>query len=654
MKTRFVILLSIISCFFSSPVFGDYAVKPKNANELKVAVYDNGVETKDFAINYIYDAMKAAAGVKAELIDNLAADTLKNYDAVIIATLTKLAKNDIADNDRNIRGNDWVKTLTNYVDAGGGLVLCHNAIGYRGIFMSYNLFPMIGSSSSRNMETTFTVNKSEHPIMSGIGATFVHGYDHMEINPGKDGQILAVDKKGNAVIVAGDVSRGRVVQIGFPPGIYWKSITKNDTNTMALNKTDTDILLNAVRWAGAKPRYDVPVRDTETGLLAETMNFKKQQEEAAIAKYKDLPMPRFDEAAIWLPGRWIGPGAEIDSREKVAGIMDNCKKMGFNKVVIIMKHGPAYYPSELKLDSISDKESYYGDCAVQEARKRGMKAALVFSPFTNGPKDGKSFPYDVNKTEYDKIQQGKMKLSDVGAKDKHWSIKNCPDHPAVRQRALDVTAELIKKYHPDEMYLDYIRYKDGYETSCYCDYSQKSKAEFAAKHPEIKKDRLDEEFAKSSLIAFVKEWTELCKKLDPEIKTSCYTMSTARNKSASEWVNAYPLDWHAKYVSRKATGPESSFDDTVSLAKSYSKWLESGKNGTALSPIISAYDPKTGERLFTEFKIVSDLQDKAHVKFKRVEYWDYSQLLEVPKKDLKISDDMAGGISRALSGSWNK
>ncbi|MFA7230960.1 MAG: family 10 glycosylhydrolase, partial [Victivallaceae bacterium] len=328
------------------------------------------------------------------------------------------------------------------------------------------------------------------------------------------------------------------------------------------------------------------------------------------------------------------------------------KKMGFNKVVIIMKHGPAYYPSKLKLDDINENEFYYGDCAVQEARKRGMKVAFVFSPFMNGPQDGKIYPYDVNKTEYDKIQQGKMKLSDVGASTKTWTIKNCPDHPDVRQRALDVTTELINKYHPDEMYLDYIRYKDGYETSCYCDYSQKQKAEFAAKHPEIKKDKLDDAFAEYSITAFVTEWAALCKKLDPKIKTSCYTMSTARDKTGASWVNNYPLDWHAKYVSRNATGPESSLEDTVALTKSYSKWIKSGAAETVLSPIVAAYNPKSGARLLTEFKIVSDLEDKANVKFKRVEFYEYSQLLEGPKKDLKINQDMASGISKALGGTF--
>ena len=120
------------------------------------------------------------------------------------------------------------------------------------------------------------------------------------------------------------------------------------------------------------------------------------------------------------------------------------------------------------------------------------------------------------------------------------------------------------------------------------------------------------------------------------------------------WVNKYPLDCHSKYVSRNTNGPESSLDDTAAMTKFYSKWLQSGASGVQFSPIIAVYEPKSEERLLTEFKIVYDLQNKDNVKFKRVEFYEYSQLLTGPKKDLKISDDMARGISRALGGSWDK
>ncbi|MFA6101686.1 MAG: ThuA domain-containing protein [Victivallaceae bacterium] len=649
MKNRILTLLCCIAvCLPSIAAPGDYAALPKNSNELKVAVYDNGIESKEFAINHIYDALKNATGVEAELIDNLASDTLKKYDAVVICTVTKPAPKDFSDTDRGIKGTDWIKTLTNYVDCGGGLIIGHNAIGLRGIFSTYKLFPMVGTTCSRNLDANYIVKDASHPVMSGIPPKFNHQYDHMEIMAGKNGQVLAVDKFDKGVVVAGDVSRGRIVQIGFPMGVYWQGKTGELTNT------DKMLLLNSVKWAGAKPRYDVPMKATETGLLAETMNYKKQQDEIMLAKYKDLPAPKFDEAVAWAPSYWIGPGAMMDSKEKIITVMDNYKRMGFNKIAIIAKFGVYYYPTGLntdeKMEGCREGFSYTG-CMIEEARKRGMKISLILCPFLSSQEWDKYAP-DISREEYEKIQQGKMQTADIDA-DRKWARRNCPDHPAVRARALKITEELINRYHPDELYLDYIRYKDGYDTSCFCDYSLKQKAKFAAEHPDFSKDMIDKKFAEESLVSFVVEWNKLCKKMDPDIKTACYTISAPGCK-APGWVNKYPLDWHSKYVSRHTNGPESSLDDTAALAQSYSKWMKSGAAGSQFSPMIATYDPKSGERLFTEFKIISDFQDKDSVKFKRVEFYEYGQLLESPKKDFRISADMAGGISHALGGSWDK
>ncbi len=442
------------------------------------------------------------------------------------------------------------------------------------------------------------------------------------------------------------MSRGRIVQIGFPMGVYWQG------KTCELTTVDKQLLLNSIKWAGAKPKYDVPMKDTESGLLAETMKIKSDEENTQLAKYADLPAPRFDEAVAWAPYYWCSPAVIFDSREKISTVMENYKRMGFNKIFIVMKHGFYCYTTALStIESVrrcSDGISS-GECMIEEARKRGMKIELSISPFLSGLEWDKYAP-DISKAEYEKIQQGKMKVADINAG--VASRGNCPDHPAVRARALKITEEIINKFHPEEINLDFIRYKGGYDTSCYCDYSLKQKAEFAAKHPEIPKDRIDEKFAEESLVSFVTEWVALCKKLDPNIKTSCYTISAPG--SAPAWVNKYPVDWHIKYVSRYTSGPQSSLDDTAALTSFYSKWIKSGAPGVQFSPIIAACDPKSGERLFTEFKIVSDLQNKDSVKFKRVEFYIYDRLLAVPKKDLKVSDDMARGISRALGGYWDK
>ncbi len=645
-----IVLSLLISCILAASSMGDYQAIPRNSDVIRVAVYDNGPDFNKYGINYIYEALKNAPGIKAEIIDNLAGDTLKKYDTVVISTVTSLAKKDIMDSDRGIIGTDWIRTLTNYVDCGGGLVLGHNAIGFKGIFSTYKLFPMMGTSNGKNLESGYTVKNQSHPVMMNIPDNFFHNYDHMEITPGKDAQILAVDKRDRAVIVAGDVSRGRIVQIGFPLGLYWKD------QTGPLPAVDQNLLMNAVKWAGDRPKYDIPQIDTETGLMAESQKYNDQLKYAEIVKYRTLPQPQFDDAMIWMPTYWLVIGdnpAGLDNPDRISKVMDNCKRMGFNKVGIVAKGGVYFYPTALS--QIEEKRACRDDfspvgCMVDEARKRNMKVSLMIFPFKSNLEWDK-YTAEINKSEYEKIQQGKMSISDVGANCK-WNRSNCPDHPDVRTRALRITEELICKYHPDELYLDFIRYKDGYETSCYCDYSLKQKAEFAAKHPEIPQDKLNEKFAEESLISFVEEWIKLCNKLDPNIKTACYTIS-APDCKAPAWVNRYAVDLHGKYVSRHTSGPESSLNDVSSLTKFYSKWATLANPFCQFSPIIAAYEPKSAERILTEFKIVSDFQCKARVKCRRVEFFDYSLLIK-DKKLLTLDDEMARGISQSLGGTWDK
>ncbi|MCF6177163.1 MAG: ThuA domain-containing protein [Victivallaceae bacterium] len=621
-----------------------------NGKILQVAVYNNGKQFKQFGIKYAYQALLNTPGIKVETIDNLKRDTLRKYDTVVILTVTKLAKKDKSDADRRVKGTDWIKTVSNYVDSGGGLVLGHNAIGYKGVFSSYKLFPMIGVSKKRNLKKGYDVTNANHPVMAGMPRHFSHEYDHMEIIPGKNGKVLATDKLGRSMIVAGEVSRGRVVQIGFPMGIYWKD------KTGSLPKVDKLLLLNAVKWAGAKPRYDISLKATAAGLLATTGKYNRQLKYGDLAKYRNLPMPKFDEAMIWLPSYWVAQKPKmvgLNSPEVIDTIMDNCQRMGFTKVGITAKAGIFYYPT--KLTEIEEKRGCRKGFSpvgymVKAARKRGLKVALIIFPFKSSREWDKFMP-NITKKEYDKLNKGEMKLSDIDAKHK-WSRGICPDQPAVRARAMAISQELIKKYQPDELYLDYIRYKDGYHTSCYCDYSLKQKAAFAAEHPGIPQNKIAAKFAEESIVSFVEQWNKFCKKLDPKLKTACYTISSPSYK-APKWVNRFKLDYHGKYVSRFTRGPESSLEGTANLMKNYSKWVKAGNSNGQLSPLVATYNPKSAERILTEFKIVADYQKKNNVKYRRVEFYDYPLLIK-DKKRLTLDPEMVKGITQALELTKNR
>ena len=648
MKLISLLFTVVILCTTAvNSVAASYKALPAHGKKLKVAVYNNGRQFKQYGVNYIYEALKKAPGINVETIDNLASATLKKYDTVVISTVKSLAKKDHKDSDRGVKGTDWIKTLTNYVDCGGGLVFGHNAVGFRGIFGTYQLFPMIGTSQKRNLKTGFKVTDATHPVMKNMPTKFRHRYDHMEINPGNIGKTLAVDELGKPMVVAGDVSRGRVVQIGIPFGIYWRD------KTGALPKTDKQLLLNAVKWAGAKTKYAVPMAATEAGLLVQSKGYKAGLQKAELAKYRNLPAPKFDEAVIWLPGYWVMPGQTkfaFNSEKIVNRVMDDCKRMGFTKVMMIAKAGYYLYPTEL--DTTEEKrgcrDGFSPIGALSKAAKaRGMKVAMILFPFKSSLEWDKYAP-NITKKEYAKLKSGKLKLSDIDAKRK-WARGSCPDHPAVRARAMKITEELIRKYDPDELNVDFIRYKDGYDTGCYCDYSRKRHAEFAAKHPELAANKVVKKFSEASISSFVVDWVKLCKKLKPSLKTSCYTISAPGGARAPKWVKRFPVDYHCKYVSRHTSGPESTLTDVAKMSKFYSDWVKSANLSTQFSPIIATYDPKSAERILAEFKIVSDFQTKEKLKFRRVEFYVYGLLVK-DKKNMTLDPEMVKGITEALTG----
>jgi len=226
----------------------------------------------------------------------------------------------------------------------------------------------------------------------------------------------------------------------------------------------------------------------------------------------------------------------MGQKETVLTVIENAHRMGFTKVVIMAKFGSFMYRTQLKTAEHSYATSEFDpvEFAVNEARKRGMKVGLTVCPFCCR-NDFKVYNPDLTKTEAQKLKSGAISLDQIDA-DRPWNRFNCPDDPAVRKRGLDIAAEIIEKFKPDEIYLDYIRYKDNYGTSCFCDYSQAQKAEFLKQHPEIPAEKIDEAYAKYSLTGYVKEFVALCKKLNPDIVVSAYTISAPTFK-APEWVN---------------------------------------------------------------------------------------------------------------------
>jgi len=577
-----------------------------NPSPVKVAIYESE-KTKNSWRENICAALAKDKEIQVETIDNLQCETLKKYDVLILSAILGLSEKDTGSADLGVKGVDYLNSLLNFVDSGRGVILAHDCVGYRGVFGANKIFRSIcvGNGKVDGKKELSVVNR-DHPVTKGAPEVFTHLYfDHIIIEPGPKAEVLVRDKENNPVIVAGELSRGRVVGIGYPMGIWTKTEGLGGDYSI---QAEIMILVNSVKWAGANPKYDVPGEVTRATLLAELERTIAREREADLAKWKDLPDPHFDEAIMWLHYAFYGTFARekskkcmsLDSEAKIVQAIENSRKMGFTAIYAEAKGRLFNYPSKLYPAEERLPVDFVG-IVEREARKREMKVGYFINAFFSCDGDWTNYPPCLTKEE--------------AANGKSAHFWNCPDHPKVREKALKITAEIIEKYHPDFMGLDFERYSDGYATSCFCAYSMERKADFARRHPELSAQDVVKRFSEESIGGFVKEWVALCKRLDPKIKTCAYTMSGG---IAPVWVYKFPVDYHKKYVSRHFTGLGWTLGDVMDSTLKYSDLIEKNNPDGQLMPLISAYDYKPPERVYAEFKVLSHAWDQLKPKKNRI------------------------------------
>lgn len=110
-----------------------------------------------------------------------------------------------------------VTALRDWVKQGGVLLLTHDAVGFR---WHARAFPEIGQGALLSKTREVEVLENGFGLAPG---TWQHEYpDHVTIVPGVDGQVLARDKDGQAVLVGGNVGKGKVflygALLGYAPG----------------------------------------------------------------------------------------------------------------------------------------------------------------------------------------------------------------------------------------------------------------------------------------------------------------------------------------------------------------------------------------------------------------------------------------------------
>ncbi|MFO7948088.1 MAG: glycoside hydrolase family 20 zincin-like fold domain-containing protein [Armatimonadota bacterium] len=144
-------------------------------------------------------------------------------------------------------GEASVDTLRKAVRDGLGLIVTHDAVGFRGQPV---IFPEICAGGVQTSRQTHWVVAGNHPLVEGIAPDSRHGqsyYDQIQVEPGPDGVIIAWSADDNQPIgVVGEVGKGRYVALGLAIGLG------ADGDEVKPGTSEGRLLLNAVRWAAGQ------------------------------------------------------------------------------------------------------------------------------------------------------------------------------------------------------------------------------------------------------------------------------------------------------------------------------------------------------------------------------------------------------------------
>ena len=223
---------------------------PAQGDDLRVGVY-SGVGQKG-----VLNGLKGVEGIKAVPLNGFSVPDVSQCD-VVIWQVGHLAAGD--------RMRFWEAVLKEHVNAGGGLILTHDAVGgYRHAMADDPLYRDIARIPGRQMRKENKrllkrVGDAAHPLGKALPETVTHTYyDHMAFVVGPEAAVLMTDEDGDPVVVAAESGKGRVVLMGNLFG--YEGTSRKDEKTGLYSRAEREaapsgeelvLLVEAVKWAGA-------------------------------------------------------------------------------------------------------------------------------------------------------------------------------------------------------------------------------------------------------------------------------------------------------------------------------------------------------------------------------------------------------------------
>jgi uncharacterized membrane protein len=182
----------------------------------------------------ILEALARAAGVDAQPVSSLERKMVERCQVLVLPQ----------PRDAGMVGDKQAALLREFVREGGGLIVTHNAVGYRGLPA---IIPEVCIKGLQHVRDLEWIVVADHPLTRGIpeAQPLAHSYyDHIELEPGTSGVAVATAKQsGRPVVVCGEFGQGRYAACGLALGL------SPEDQDIAPTGAERTLLENAVRWA---------------------------------------------------------------------------------------------------------------------------------------------------------------------------------------------------------------------------------------------------------------------------------------------------------------------------------------------------------------------------------------------------------------------
>lgn len=142
---------------------------------------------------------------------------------------------------RSLMGRRERELLRNWIANGGRLLATHDMAGMRGLLPVVPEVCRRGIAAARSTQWRIAF---DHPAVAGVGpGLHPHSYyDHVTLEPGRDGMVLAVDEEDRPTLVVGPHGHGWYAALGLVPGLA------PDDSEVALTGAELQLVQSLVRW----------------------------------------------------------------------------------------------------------------------------------------------------------------------------------------------------------------------------------------------------------------------------------------------------------------------------------------------------------------------------------------------------------------------